>query len=572
MFLLHGPRRQNLDLFIYRIWRYWAELCPRPHQIQAIPFRRFFARPRSVPEWENHVRYALGGEHQSGTAAKLLRDAARQSAVLLVLGEVPIEAGRLDEVECQAFVDFVRGRLPTLITQAAEGVHPVRVLIATHYERAGDSWVDTLDQALVGGAIGGDPRYLKLPALQPLMWTDIVEFLDQLTPRPPRHIYRQLHDAWERLDQGDLAFREDRRPLEARVVLSPPHDRDRDRQEEPMVELPYRAGLPRLTDAGMRGRDGRPYQAHPDLLAAANVALELGMPLLLTGEPGCGKTDFAFAAASGLGWGAPLEAHVRSDTRAHDLLYHYDVLRRFGDAQHGGVAGVGRAQDPRPYIDLRPLGKALLSPVPQVVLIDEIDKAPRDLPNDLLRELDQGHFEIPEISDASADERADSTVAGFTLPPIDLDDRATYRRTMVPPAGRACSPLTIITSNVERQLPDPFLRRCVFFHIPFPDDDQLRAILVSWLADQDAPPDLMIDRALTVFSALRGVPSLIKRPSTSELIRWVEALHRLHEPALVVRALERLDLNAGRPDWRALPALSCLIKLREDLGRLRDGL
>ncbi len=206
VFLLHGPRRQNLDLFIYRIWRFLSEVRQRPHRIHAIPFRRFFAKPRSVPEWENHVRYALGGENQRGTAAKLLRDAARQSSVLLVLGEVPIEAGRLDEVECRALIDFVRGRLPALIAQAAEGGHPVRVLIATHYERAGDSWVDTLDQALVDGASGGDPRYLKLPALQPLTWNDIVEFLDELQPRPPRHIYDQLRNAWERLDQGDLTF------------------------------------------------------------------------------------------------------------------------------------------------------------------------------------------------------------------------------------------------------------------------------------------------------------------------------------------------------------------------------
>ncbi len=331
-----------------------------------------------------------------------------------------------------------------------------------------------------------------------------------------------------------------------------------------MNEIRYRSGYPRLTEAGLRGRDGKHYQAHPDLLAAANVALELRMPLLLTGEPGCGKTDFAFAAASGLGWGPPLESHVRSDTRARDLLYHYDSLRRFGDAHHGGEAGAKRAEDPRRYIALRPFGRALLSPVPRVVLIDEIDKAPRDLPNDLLRELDHGRFEIPEIPD--------DIVAEPGHAPVDIDDLTTYRRTMVPPTHPDRRPLTLITSNVERQLPDPFLRRCVFFHIPFPDDDQLRAILTSRFTGEDGVPGLMIDRALTVFSALRKTASLTKQPSTSELIRWVEALHRLHEPGFVLGVLDRIVGETSNRRWRALPALSCLIKLREDLGRLGGGL
>ncbi len=121
-------------------------------------------------------------------------------------------------------------------------------------------------------------------------------------------------------------------------------------------------------------------------------------------EPGCGKTDFAFAAASGLApVGAspadrkPLEKYVRNDTRAQDLLYHYDAVRRFGDSQTGGEDGCRRAAMPQNYIVLEALGAALVSPVRKVVLIDEIDKAPKDLPNDLLRELDQGWFEIPEI-------------------------------------------------------------------------------------------------------------------------------------------------------------------------------
>ncbi|MEZ4464387.1 MAG: AAA family ATPase [bacterium] len=148
------------------------------------------------------------------------------------------------------------------------------------------------------------------------------------------------------------------------------------------------------------------YLPDEALIAATNVAIALGLPLLLTGEAGCGKTDFAFAIArfqsgKGRAWDPDdaddglLDCYVRSDSRARDLLYHYDAVRRFGDAHHGQQV---RAADPRYYIELRNLGRALAEAEvrgrQRVVLIDEIDKAPRDLPNDLLRELDQGRFEI----------------------------------------------------------------------------------------------------------------------------------------------------------------------------------
>jgi len=161
----------------------------------------------------------------------------------------------------------------------------------------------------------------------------------------------------------------------------------------------YQTPYPKLVAEHMVGRDGKRFIADAELLAAANVALALGRPLLLTGEPGCGKTDFASAAATGLvdtpqhitaETRVPLEQYVRSETRARDLLYTYDAVRRFGDAQTSGYLGKRRAAFPQNYVTLEPLGQALMSPVRRVVLIDEIDKAPRDLPNDLLRELDQG--------------------------------------------------------------------------------------------------------------------------------------------------------------------------------------
>ena len=152
------------------------------------------------------------------------------------------------------------------------------------------------------------------------------------------------------------------------------------------------------------GRDGSPYHPVKGLLSATNTALLLGAPLFLAGEPGCGKTDFAWYAAKALAQvqkkadyelAIPLQCYVHSDTRAKDLLYHYDTLARFADAHES--QSQKEARDPRRYIELRALGLALMAKTQKVILIDEIDKAPRDLPNDLLRELDQGHFEIPDI-------------------------------------------------------------------------------------------------------------------------------------------------------------------------------
>lgn len=355
------------------------------------------------------------------------------------------------------------------------------------------------------------------------------------------------------------------------------------------TSLNYQSPYPRLAHTGLVGREGKTYFADPNLLAAANAALVTQQPLLLTGEAGCGKTDFAFAAASGLAADKAagpdtaelLECYVRSDSRARDLLYHYDAIRRFGDAQHGGEAGRQRAEDPRPYIRLRPLGKALMSPHLRVVLIDEIDKAPRDLPNDLLRELDQGVFEIPEIP-ASEEEPASA---------VDLADPSTFRNQMRRPLARVAlagagsrsaaqpeelKPLVIITSNVERQLPDPFLRRCVFFHIRFPSTEDLQKILHSRFDDATEP---FIERAIEVFEVLRAVPALTKKPATSELINWVQSLRTLHEPGAVRQVLDAFAGGGKARDrkwsdlpWKTLPAMGCLVKLQEDLARLHGGL
>ena len=334
----------------------------------------------------------------------------------------------------------------------------------------------------------------------------------------------------------------------------------------------FRKGLrPILRPDALRGRDGKPYHAHPDLLAAANVSLTLGRPLLLTGEAGCGKTDFAFAAAHALAphagdaeehpafgedEGGLLESHVRSDSLARDLLYHYDALRRFDDAHHGDEQDRKRARDVRDYIRLLPLGQALVSTRLRVVLIDEIDKAPRDLPNDLLRELDHGRFEIPEIPRG-----APSHASGL-------------ERVMGRAKEDPSRPFVVITSNVERQLPDAFLRRCVFFHIRFPEKDDLKKILVDRFGEE-AP---FCDQAIDVFIHLREVAreaKLTKQPGTAELLDWGRALSEVFAPAHAQRSLSAFLAEAKEEQdrrklpWKDLPGLCCLVKLREDLGRLR---
>lgn len=347
------------------------------------------------------------------------------------------------------------------------------------------------------------------------------------------------------------------------------------------------------------GRDPRAeYIPEPGLISALKAAITLGMPLLLTGDPGCGKTDFAFAVARKRAADRPdwrptdaagdglLECYVRSDTRAVDLLYHYDALRRFGDANHRGPTGAERAADARLYIELMPLGIALaqmgdpLRPRRRVVLIDEIDKAPRDLPNDLLRELDQGCFEIKELPDADELARIDAAVA--ERPTVRSHGIPLRRRLGLADPSSHDKPVIIITSNEERQLPDAFLRRCVFHHVTFPEPRRLARILKARFAatHHDAIPP-----AVKAFTALRQqfAAVLLKKPSTSELIAWFEALItpdvypggvatvRRFADGITPGKDKQFRLTDARLSWRDLPGLGCLLKLKADWDRLPAG-
>lgn len=295
--------------------------------------------------------------------------------------------------------------------------------------------------------------------------------------------------------------------------------------------------LPRSRRLGFLAPEN--YQADAGLVDAVNVALVLGQPLLLTGEPGTGKTQLAYALAWELGLEPVLKYETKSTSVATDLFYSYDVLRRFQHAQSGIDLGSSL-----PYITFNALGTAILRTRPRpavehllpadaehagprrsVVLIDEIDKAPRDFPNDLLNELDQLYFRVPEVDD---------------------------RRVQADPDHR---PIILLTSNSEKDLPDAFLRRCIFFNIPFPGRDEMRRIVEARIGLSVHPHDGFLGAALDLFYQLRDPQNALrKRPATAELLDWVGTLVSL--------AGEGADPLADRTV--AERTMSCLIKTVED--------
>jgi MoxR-like ATPase len=225
------------------------------------------------------------------------------------------------------------------------------------------------------------------------------------------------------------------------------------------------------------------YVASDDLAIAVNAAVTLQRPLLVKGEPGTGKTELARQVSGALG--LPLiEWHVKSTTKAQQGLYEYDAVSRLRDSQ----LGEARVNDVRNYIRKGKLWQAFEAESRVVLLIDEIDKADIEFPNDLLQELDRMEFHVYETGEMV---------------------QATHR------------PVVIITSNNEKELPDAFLRRCFFHYIRFPDADTLAAIVRVHFPDIK---DQLLTAALTQFYELREVPGLKKKPSTSEVLDWLRLL------------------------------------------------
>jgi MoxR-like ATPase len=292
---------------------------------------------------------------------------------------------------------------------------------------------------------------------------------------------------------------------------------------------------------------GPPYVPEPGLVDAVNVTLILRKPLLLTGEPGTGKTSLAASVAAVLGLDDPLRFQTKSTSISRDLFYYYDSLGHFHAAQ---TEKETPTIDVTHYIKIQALGQAIIrtmdpaqvrrtfpnfehsSPSRSVVLIDEVDKAPRDFPNDILHEIEDLCFEIPELHGAPFTASTDHNL----------------------------QPIVIITSNSEKNLPDAFLRRCVYYHIPFPTPSLLQDIVEAHHGSFVSRGNPQLAAALDLFSRFREPTALIgKRPATAELLAWLQALAEMSNVSFKGHSRQELK----EPEF--LKTLSTVVKTLDDL-------
>jgi MoxR-like ATPase len=262
------------------------------------------------------------------------------------------------------------------------------------------------------------------------------------------------------------------------------------------------------------------YVATQDLMLAVNAAITLKRPLLVKGEPGTGKTMLAEEVAQSLGMPL-LQWHVKSTTKAQQGLYEYDAVSRLRDSQMSDLDGGERVKNIENYIIKGVLWQAFTATEPVALLIDEIDKADIEFPNDLLRELDRMEFYCYET------------------------------RELIKAQNR---PLVFITSNNEKELPDAFLRRCFFHYIKFPDRDTMQQIVDVHFPDIQRD---LVREALNIFFEIRDVPGLKKKPSTSELLDWLKLL--------MVEALPVEILREKDPKKLIPPLHGALLKNEQDV-------